>query len=71
MTVVNGKLVSVEAVNFVGQAGLQGNTVAFIPTNPARNLGPGDSLKVDGQDRKVQFVAKSSYVKGMLLVTLI
>lgn len=67
--VQNGRVVTVSAINFTGVAGMQSNTIAFVPT-ANKMLKAGDPLIVDGTERRALSVAKSPYVKDMLVVVL-
>lgn len=67
--VENGKRLKVQSDNFDGEAGVQGNEVAFYPNNTTK-LRVGRMLKVSGKNRKILRVRKSDYVPKMIVVEL-
>jgi hypothetical protein len=70
-TVNEGQLVVVDAPDFSGQAGLQGDTLAYFPNKTNATTKAGSRIIVAGVERRAKHVAPSDYVRGMTVVELV
>lgn len=68
-TVNNGRKVEVQHGNAVVRAGLVGNRLSFAAHPDLRGLA-GKTIKVDGADRKVAALMKSSTTKDFMVAIL-